>query len=177
MAQGGLLFVVSGPSGVGKSSLCQAIVSVVPRTCLSISYTTRKPRPGEQHGREYFFVDEVEFREMIQRQEFVEWASVYQHLYGTPRNQLAQARNQGMDVVLDIDVQGARKIMATIDDAVSVFIMPPSLEALRTRLLNRAGDRWRKSNGDSKRLMMRCGGIVNMAMLFTMMIFKEPFRT
>ena len=140
MAQAGLLFVVSGPSGVGKSSLCQAIISVVPRACLSVSYSTRKPRPGEQHGREYFFVDEAEFREIIQRQEFVEWASVYHHLYGTPRSQLAQAKSQGMDVVLDIDVQGARQIMTAIDDAVSVFIIPPSLEALRTRLFKRAGD-------------------------------------
>ena len=140
MQRQGLLFVVSGPSGVGKSTLCKTMVAQVSHTMLSVSCTTRSPRPGEQEGVDYCFVEEARFRAMIDRDEFVEWAEVYGNLYGTPRQQLDQAMDQGIDVLLDIDAQGARQIMKRFSGAVYVFVTPPSLEALRTRLYRRASD-------------------------------------
>jgi guanylate kinase len=140
MERRGLLFVVSAPSGAGKTTLCKEIVSIVPGLQHSISYTTRKPRPGEVHGREYFFVDEGQFQSMIQRNEFAEWAPVYGHLYGTPRQALTETMEKGLDVLLEIDSQGAIQIKKRFDDAVYIYIMPPSIEALRLRLQQRAGD-------------------------------------
>ena len=140
MGRKGLLIVVSGPSGVGKSTLCKTMVAEVPDTTVSVSYTTRSPRPGEQEGVDYHYVKEETFRQMTERQEFVEWALVYGHLYGTPQSQLVEAMEQGIDVLLDIDAQGARQIMKRFADAVYVFVVPPSLETLRTRLVRRAGD-------------------------------------
>lgn len=140
MERRGLLFVVSAPSGAGKTTLCKEIVSIVPGLKHSISYTTRKPRPGEVHGREYFFVDEGQFQSMIQRNEFAEWAPVYGHLYGTPRQALTETMEKGLDVLLEIDSQGAIQIKKRFDDAVYIYIMPPSIEALRLRLQHRAGD-------------------------------------
>jgi len=116
------------------------MIAQVPQTVLSVSYTTRNPRPGEQDGVDYCFTDEGQFREMIQRDEFVEWAEVYGNLYGTPQRQLEEAMNQGTDVLLDIDAQGARQIMKRFSGAVYVFVTPPSLEVLRTRLNRRASD-------------------------------------
>ncbi len=140
MSRTGILFVVSGPSGVGKSTLCKTMIAQVPQTTLSVSCTTRTPRPGEQDGVDYCFMDEPQFRESIQRGEFVEWAEVYGKLYGTPQRQLEEAMNRGTDVLLDIDAQGARQIMKRFSDAVYVFVAPPSLEVLRTRLYRRASD-------------------------------------
>ena len=140
MIRKGLLFVVSGPSGVGKSTLCKTMVAQVPQTMLSVSCTTRQPRLGEQDGIDYCFIDEPRFREMIQRGQFVEWAEVYGNLYGTPQQQLEEAMNQGTDVLLDIDAQGARQIMERFSESVYVFVTPPSLEVLRVRLYGRASD-------------------------------------
>jgi len=140
MERRGLLFVVSAPSGAGKTTLCKELVALVPGLRHSVSYTTRKPRPGETHGREYFYVDEREFRDMIARGEFAEWAPVYGHLYGTPRAALTAMMDSGIDVLLEIDTQGALQIKKKFEDAVYIYIMPPSIEALRARLLQRAGD-------------------------------------
>ncbi|MDA0737570.1 MAG: guanylate kinase [Nitrospirae bacterium] len=140
MERKGLLFVVSGPSGVGKSTLCKTMVARVPQTTLSVSCTTRNPRPGEQAGVDYSFTDKATFHEMIEANQFVEWAEVYGNLYGTPQQQLDEAMNQGIDVLLDIDAQGARQIMKHFSGAVYVFVTPPSLEVLRTRLYRRASD-------------------------------------
>lgn len=140
MARRGLLFVVSGPSGTGKSTLCQGVLSDVPGLRPSVSYTTRQPRPGERHASEYFFVSEREFHEMTQNHAFAEWAPVYGHLYGTPRKPIDDAMEEGLDVILDIDAQGAMQIKKKYEDAISIYIMPPSIEALRQRLLQRAGD-------------------------------------
>ncbi|MGH7232696.1 MAG: guanylate kinase [Nitrospiraceae bacterium] len=136
----GLLFVVSAPSGAGKTTLCKELISMVQGLRHSISYTTRQPRPGELHGREYFFIDEPRFQQMIHQHEFAEWAPVYGHFYGTPRQALTQMLDQGSDVLLEIDVQGGMQIKKKFDDAVYIYIMPPSIDALRTRLLQRAGD-------------------------------------
>src|SRR5262245_52767067 len=136
----GILFIISAPSGTGKTTLCKQLAANVPGLWHSISYTTRKPRPGEEHGREYSFVEESTFQQMIDRHEFVEWARVYGHLYGTPRKTLADKIDQGIDVLLEIDVQGAMQVKKKFDDAVSIFILPPSMAALRQRLQSRASD-------------------------------------
>jgi guanylate kinase len=136
----GILFIISAPSGTGKTTLCKQLTSTVPGLWHSISYTTRKPRPGEEHGREYFFIGESEFQQMIDRNEFVEWARVYGNLYGTPRKALTDQLEQGIDVLLEIDVQGAIQVKKKFEDAVSIFILPPSMQVLRSRLQNRASD-------------------------------------
>ena len=136
----GILFIISAPSGTGKTTLCKQLAANIPGLWHSISYTTRQPRPGEEHGREYFFTDEATFQSMIERHEFVEWARVYGHLYGTPRKSLAEKIDQGIDVLLEIDIQGALQVKKKFEDAVSIFILPPSMAALRDRLQTRASD-------------------------------------
>lgn len=136
----GILFVVSAPSGAGKTSLCQALVSQVPDLRYSVSCTTRQPRPAEIADRHYHFVDEATFRDMIKEGAFLEWAEVYGHLYGTPRAPIKEWIAQGIDVLLDIDAQGALQIRRHEPDAVSIYILPPSLEVLRRRLEDRKGD-------------------------------------
>lgn len=140
MSTNGVLVVVSGPSGVGKSTLCKNIVIKVPSTTLSVSYTTRSPRPGEQDGVEYCFVDEAQFQDLLQEEAFVESAEVYGHKYGTPKQPLLEALQKGIDVLLDIDAQGAKQIMERFAGAVYVFVAPPSLDVLRNRLCRRASD-------------------------------------
>ncbi len=140
MERRGLLFVVSAPSGAGKTTLCKELISVVPGLWHSISYTTRKPRPEEVHGRDYFFVEESLFQEMVKRNEFAEWAPVYGHFYGTPRGVLTEMMEKGVDVLLEIDAQGALQIKKKFADAIFIYIMPPSIDALRTRLTQRGSD-------------------------------------
>lgn len=113
---------------------------MVPGLHHSISYTTRQPRPGEVHGREYFFVGDAVFQGMVQRNEFAEWAPVYGHFYGTPRSALTVLMEKGIDVLLEIDVQGAMQIKKKFADAIYIYILPPSIEALRARLLQRGSD-------------------------------------
>ena len=134
------MFIISAPSGSGKTTLCKQITANVPGLWHSISYTTRKPRPGEVDGQDYHFLDEPAFRQMIDRNEFVEWAQVYGNLYGAPRKMLTEKMEQGIDVLLEIDVQGARSVKKKFEDGVYIFILPPSFDTLRTRLQNRAGD-------------------------------------
>ena len=136
----GLLLVVSGPSGAGKTTLCKEIRAMVPGLRHSISCTTRQPRPGEVNGREYFFLDEQTFTKMVERDEFAEWAVVYGRQYGTPGKALMEMMDQGLDVLLEIDVQGAVQIKRKFPEAVNVYLLPPSVTELRTRLLRRAGD-------------------------------------
>ena len=136
----GTLIVVSSPSGGGKGTLIDRVLKTVPGLALSVSYTTRAPRGREQNGREYFFVDEQTFRAMIARGEFLEWADVYGHLYGTSWFQVERDMTAGRDIILEIDVQGAASIRRKIPDAVSIFILPPSFELLRNRLIARATD-------------------------------------
>ena len=136
----GILFIISAPSGTGKTTLCKQLTTNLPGLWHSISYTTRKPRPGETHGHDYFFIGEETFREMIARNEFVEWAHVYGHLYGTPWKSLTEKIDQGIDVLLEIDVQGAMQVKKRFEDSVSIFILPPSMTVLRARLQTRASD-------------------------------------
>ena len=135
-----MLIVVSSPSGGGKGTLIDRVLKTVTGVSYSVSYTTRAPRGSEQDGREYFFVDEVTFREMIERGEFLEWANVYGHLYGTSAGQVEHERVAGRDIILEIDVQGAESIRHKVPDGISIFILPPSFELLRERLLARGTD-------------------------------------
>jgi len=136
----GLLFVVSAPSGAGKTTLCRALTDSLENLTHSISYTTRKPRPGEIDGRDYYFVTEERFRNMVRAGDFAEWAQVHSNLYGTSRRVLDEMRIDGTDVILDIDTQGAGQIKEKCQDAVFIFIMPPSLEILEERLRHRKSD-------------------------------------
>ncbi|MDA8098376.1 MAG: guanylate kinase [Nitrospiraceae bacterium] len=137
----GILFVVSAPSGAGKTSLCKAITDSLDRLTHSISYTTRKPRPGEIDGRDYFFISEDRFRDMIDAGDFAEHAHVHSNLYGTSKRVLNDMIREGTDIILDIDTQGARQIKEHYQTAVFVFIMPPSMAILEERLRNRKSDR------------------------------------
>ena len=136
----GMLIVVSSPSGGGKGTLIDRVLRTVPGVSYSVSYTTRAPRGTEQDGREYFFVSTAAFEEMIRRGEFLEWATVYGYLYGTSQAQVERQRAAGRDVILEIDVQGAASIREKIDDAVSIFILPPSFALLSQRLVTRGTD-------------------------------------
>ncbi len=136
----GLLYIVSAPSGAGKSTLVNAAIAEDPRLLLSISYTTRAPRPGEQDGREYHFVDRTTFVDMLKAGEFLESAEVHGNLYATSQKQIAAGLSAGRDVVLEIDWQGATQVRRAFPDAVGIFILPPSMAELRKRLVNRAQD-------------------------------------
>ncbi len=140
MDRRGILFIISAPSGTGKTTLCKQLTANLSDLWHSVSYTTRKPRPGEEHGREYYFIDEQPFQEMVERNEFVEWARVYGNLYGTPWKSLTEKIDQGIDVLLEIDVQGAMQVKKRFEDSVSIFILPPSIAVLRSRLQTRASD-------------------------------------
>jgi guanylate kinase len=134
----GILFIISAPSGSGKTTLTNELLRLVPNLEFSISYTTRPPRGSEKDGREYFFVSREEFEAMIRRDEFLEHAEVFGHYYGTARSFLDLARKQGKDLVLDIDVQGARQLKQKEAAAVSIFILPPSRDVLEKRLRDRS---------------------------------------
>src|SRR5437870_12657090 len=136
----GMLIVVSSPSGGGKGTLIDRVLKTVPGVSYSVSYTTRAPRGAEQDGREYFFVTTAVFEDMIRRGEFLEWADVYGYLYGTSRAQVERERAAQHDIILEIDVQGAESIRHLVDDAVTVFILPPSFDLLRKRLVARGTD-------------------------------------
>ena len=135
-----LLIVVSAPSGAGKTSLCEWAVQAVPGLVHSVSFTTRPPRPDEQDGTDYHFVDEATFRGMVDRGEFAEWAQVHGHLYGTSRLLLEEHLGAGLDVILDIDTQGAAILRRSNPGAVFVFIVPPSWAQLEERLRRRKSD-------------------------------------
>jgi guanylate kinase len=132
-----ILIVVSGPSGAGKSTVLARVLAEMDRLQFSISHTTRTPRPGERDGVEYHFVGRAKFLEMKASGQFLEWAEVHGELYGTARSEYDRAREQGVDLLLDVDVQGAAQVRAQFADAVSIFILPPSYLALERRLRGR----------------------------------------
>ena len=136
----GNLFVVAAPSGAGKSSLVKALLELDSHVQPSVSHTTRAPRGQEKHGREYFFVSEQEFSAMVKADAFVEWANVHNHRYGTSKKAIEDRMAQGADVILEIDFQGAVQIKKIFANAISVFILPPSWEELRSRLERRGED-------------------------------------
>ncbi len=137
MESPGNLFVVAAPSGAGKSSLVKALLELDAKLAVSVSHTSRAPRGQEQHGREYWFVDAPAFQQMVAKDAFVEWAEVHGNLYGTSKAAIQSRIDQGEDVVLEIDYQGAMQVKALFPQAVLIFILPPSWEELRQRLLRR----------------------------------------
>jgi guanylate kinase len=136
----GLLIVISAPSGTGKTTLCHMLLKEFKDLEFSISYTTRKPREGEVNGKDYFFVNKETFQKMIDEGDFLEWAEVYGNFYGTSKSQILRALNEGKDILLDIDTQGALNVKENFPEAVLIFILPPSLEELERRLRNRGTD-------------------------------------
>lgn len=136
----GKLFVIAAPSGAGKTSLVRALMEHVPSLHFSISYTTRKPRPNEQHSRDYFFVDHAEFERMVAAGEFLEHARVFDNYYGTSKPQVEGMLARGDNVLLEIDWQGAQQIRRALPECKSIFILPPSREALEQRLRGRNTD-------------------------------------
>lgn len=136
----GLLLIVSAPSGAGKTTLVRALLKADPAIRLSISYTTRAPRPGEVNGKDYHFVGKEEFAGMLDRGEFLESAEVYGNFYGTSETWIEREIATGRDILLEIDWQGAAQVRKRFPEALSIFVLPPSLQALRNRLTNRAQD-------------------------------------
>jgi guanylate kinase len=136
----GTLFIVTAPSGAGKTTLVRGLLARDPKVQLSISYTTREPRPGEQNGREYHFVDVDRFCSLRDRGEFLEWAEVHGNYYATSRTWLQEQIAAGRDTLLEIDWQGAQQVRKVFPDAVGVFILPPSLQELEVRLRGRGTD-------------------------------------
>lgn len=136
----GSLFIIAAPSGGGKTSLVHALLEQDPRLVISVSHTTRQPRPGEVDGKHYHFVSEEQYREMVDAGEFMEHAVVFDHFYGTNRNSVASQLADDRDVILEIDWQGARQVKSAFPDSCGIFIIPPSLEILRKRLTGRGQD-------------------------------------
>ncbi|MDL2269341.1 guanylate kinase [Desulfosarcina sp. OttesenSCG-928-G17] len=136
----GQLFVASAPSGAGKSTLCQAALGQIPALVYSVSATTRLPRPGEIDGKDYFFVTAEMFRKGIEAGKWVEWALVHDHYYGTSADFIDNHLAAGQNVLMDIDVQGADQILRRYPDTITIFIMAPSMEVLRERLIARSND-------------------------------------
>jgi guanylate kinase len=135
-----IVFIISAPSGSGKSTLVSLILAKDPQLRFSVSYTTRKPRGNEKPGESYIFISRDQFEERIRRDEFLEYAEVFGNYYGTHREILDQAESEGKDLVLDIDVQGARQLKAKIPEAITIFILPPSRDILEQRLRSRSED-------------------------------------
>ncbi|ACH40212.1 guanylate kinase [Citrifermentans bemidjiense Bem] len=140
MKREGVLYVISAPSGAGKTSLCKEIIDIFPNLRHSVSHTTRPPRTGEVHGRDYFFVGKEEFNRMVEAGEFAEWAEVHGNLYGTSLATLKESRTDGIDLILDIDCQGARQLKGRFEGGVYIFVLPPNIEELRRRLDHRSSD-------------------------------------
>jgi len=135
------LFIISGPSGVGKGTLRERVLEDIKDLVFSVSITTRERRPGEVDGKDYIFVSEEKFMEMIKRGEFLEWAKVYGYYYGTPKRFIEESLKNGYDVLLEIDIQGAKRVRERYPDVVSIFIIPPSLDEVVKRLKKRATER------------------------------------
>ena len=140
MSHSGNVFVLSAPSGTGKSTLAKQLVRQVADLDFSVSFTTRKPRPGEVHGKDYFFVDDAAFDAMIAKDGFVEWVQVYDRRYGTGRAWILEHLAAGQDILLDVESQGARRVKEAIPDAVMVFLLPPSSQELAQRLRGRGDE-------------------------------------
>jgi guanylate kinase len=137
---GGLVFIISAPSGAGKTTLVREVMRQLPGLHFSVSFTTRLPRPNEKEGEDYHFVSHSVFQRMVEKNEFLEWAEVLGNRYGTPRPDFKKFESEGIDLILDIDTQGAKKVKKEIGQPVLIYVVPPSLKALRERLINRGVD-------------------------------------
>lgn len=169
----GSLFIVSAPSGAGKTTICKKIVDVMDNVRTSVSYTTRRPRQGEVEGEDYSFVSEKKFRVMIQKGEFVEWAEVHGNLYGTSRRRLEKMINDGFDVILDIDTQGAQQIKKTYGSGVFIFILPPSITELRERLEKRKSN----TKEDMERRLRRASEEIRAYKMYDYVIVNDLLKS
>ncbi|MDD6795088.1 MAG: guanylate kinase [Clostridiaceae bacterium] len=140
MNKKGILIVISGPSGAGKGTICKALLEKHDDLYLSVSATTRSPREGEVDGVNYHFLTKENFKEKINEGDFLEWAEVYDNFYGTPKSNVEQMLNAGKNVILEIDIQGALRVKENCEDGVFVFILPPSMEELKNRLVSRGSE-------------------------------------
>ena len=140
MKREGVLYVISAPSGAGKTTLCKEVIDLFKNLRHSVSFTTREKRPGEVHGQDYFFIGREEFQQMVTAGKFAEWAEVHGNCYGTAIDTLEECRNAGIDLLLDIDCQGARQLKDSYDGGVFIFILPPNYHELRRRLETRNTD-------------------------------------
>jgi guanylate kinase len=138
--RGGLVFVISAPSGAGKTTLVKRLMEELPNLEFSVSYTTRLPRSNEREGEDYHFVSPVVFQRMVERGQFLEWAEVLGNRYGTAKVDVNSLESKGIDLILDIDTQGAKKVKERIDQAVLIYILPPSMKVLRERMVTRGLD-------------------------------------
>lgn len=136
----GLIFIISAPSGAGKTTLLRKVMEELPGLRFSVSYTTRSPRANEREGEDYHFVSTVVFQRMVEQDEFLEWAEVLGNRYGTVRRSLDLLKSEGVDLILDIDTQGAKRVVEKIEPTILIYILPPSLESLRERLTKRGLD-------------------------------------
>ncbi len=168
----GLLFIVTAPSGAGKSSLVNAVIADDPALALSISYTTRAPRAGESNGREYHFVDRPAFQRMLEAGDFLESAEVHGNLYATSQKSIEAERAAGRDVVLEIDWQGAEQVRRLFPEAIGIFILPPSLPELERRLRSRGKD----SDETIRRRLTAAGAELGHAAEFDYVILNNDFE-
>ena len=169
----GSLFVVTAPSGAGKSSLIDAVLKEDPKLRLSISYTTRAPRPGERNGREYHFVDDKTFLAMLERGEFFECAEVHGNRYGTAQSVIREALERGQDLVLEIDWQGAQQVRRLLPEAIGIFILPPSVAELERRMRARGQD----SDAVIRRRLAGAEEEISHAPEFNYVIVNKDFET
>lgn len=151
MREQGMLIVVSGPSGVGKGTLCNILLSRVENLFMSISATTRPPRAGEIDGVNYVFMSHESFEDKIAKGQFLEWAKVYNNYYGTPKETVSKKLSEGKDVILEIDIQGAAQVKNNCPEGIFIFISPPSIDELKKRIIKRGSD-----TEDSIELRMEC---------------------
>ena len=169
----GILFVLSSPSGAGKTSLSRKLLERNKNLFLSISYTTRPPRPGEINESDYYFIDDGKFNEMLKRNEFLESAKVFDHYYGTPKSPIIAAIESGKDVLFDIDWQGTQQLMNSLqDDLVKVFVLPPSAKELEKRLLKRNQD----TNKTVKDRMSKASNEISHYAEYDYIIVNEDFE-
>jgi guanylate kinase len=172
MKREGLILILSAPSGAGKTSLCRELFKTFPDMKESVSYTTRAPRQGEVDGEAYHFVSHEVFERMVEEDAFAEWAEVHGNKYGTALRTLEEARKNGVDLVLDIDCQGARRLKEQFEGGVYVFIMPPSMEELRRRLEHRSSD----SQEVIERRIARAADEIRESRWYDYIIFNDNFE-
>ncbi len=168
----GSVFVISAPSGAGKTTICKRILDADDAVRQSVSFTTRPPREGEVNDEDYTFISEKAFRDMAAAGEFVEWAEVHGNLYGTSRRRLEQLMESGLDVLLDIDIQGARQIRKSLEDGVFIFILPPSMKVLRKRLEERGSN----TKQDMERRLNRAVDEIRDYKLYDYVIVNDRLR-
>ncbi|AKI97938.1 guanylate kinase [Kosmotoga pacifica] len=172
----GTIFVVSGPSGAGKTSILKEVLRKIPNLEFSISYTTRPKRPGEKHGEDYFFVTEEEFKDLINADEFLEWAEVHGYLYGTSKAFITEKLERGINLILDIDVQGALAVMKRMPEVATIFISPPSFEELKKRLISRGTESERDLKRRLKDARWEFSHIIDFQYLIVNRSVKESVR-